>query len=195
MGAGIPKQFILLGGKPILMRTIEAFYNFDNTINIILTLPKTEISEWQNLCKKYSFNIKCEIVEGGKERFYSVKNALECVPNDSFTAIQDGVRPFTSRETIERCFNAAELHGNAIPVLPIEESVRIVENEQNSIINRAKIRIVQTPQVFNSNLIKRAYQTDFSPEFTDDASVLEKKRLRNKSCAGQPRKHQNHYSV
>ncbi|MDR1543556.1 MAG: 2-C-methyl-D-erythritol 4-phosphate cytidylyltransferase [Prevotellaceae bacterium] len=174
MGAEVPKQFILLNGKPILMHTIETFYNFDKKIKIVLALPTDAIAEWKKLCRQHSFKIKTTIVEGGKERFHSVKNALSIIPDGSLAAIHDGVRPFVSKQTIERCFSAAEMLGNAIPVLPLEESMRLIDGEHNSIIDRTKLRVVQTPQVFRSEIIKRAYQRDFEEKFTDDASVLEK---------------------
>jgi 2-C-methyl-D-erythritol 4-phosphate cytidylyltransferase len=173
MGANVPKQFLLLEGKPILMRTIETFFNFDNQLKIILTLPSSSISEWKKLCREHSFKIKHFIVEGGKERFHSVKNALSRVPDEALTAIHDGVRPFANAQTIERCFTAAEMFGNAIPVLPIDESMRLIDGENNSIIDRTKLRTVQTPQIFYASQIKRAYQQDFSEKFTDDASVFE----------------------
>jgi len=173
MSSDVPKQFILLKNKPILMHTIETFFNFDSSIKIILVLPKEHISLWQELCEKYDFKINCVIAEGGAERFFSVKNGLNFVDKNSIVAIHDGVRPFVSRETLENCFITAEKLGNAVPVVPLNESVRWVENSTNRHINRANLRIVQTPQVFNSELLQAAYQQPFNEYFTDDASVVE----------------------
>ena len=173
MSSDVPKQFILLKNKPILMHTIETFFNFDSSIKIILVLPKEHISLWQELCEKYDFKINCVIAEGGAERFFSVKNGLNLVDKNSIVAIHDGVRPFVSRKTLENCFTTAEKLGNAVPVVPLNESVRWVENGTNRHINRSNLRIVQTPQVFNSELLQAAYQQPFNEYFTDDASVVE----------------------
>jgi len=173
MSADVPKQFILLKDKPILMHTIERFFNFDYSIKIILVLPKEHISLWQQLCEKHDFKINCTIAEGGAERFFSVKNGLNFVEKDSIVAIHDGVRPFVSRETLKNCFTTAEKLGNAVPIVPLNESVRWVENSENRHISRSNLRIVQTPQVFNSEVLLNAYKQPFSEHFTDDASVVE----------------------
>ena len=183
MSSDIPKQFILLKNKPILMHTIEIFFNFDNSIKIILVLPKEHIPFWQELCEKHNFNIDCVITEGGAERFFSVKNGLNFVEQDSIVAIHDGVRPFVSRETLENCFTTAEKLSNAVPVVPLNESVRWVENNENRHINRANLRIVQTPQVFHSDILQAAYQQPFSDFFTDDASVVEKFGKKINGCS------------
>jgi len=174
MSSDVPKQFILLKNKPILMHTIETFFHFDNLLKIILVLPKEHISLWQQLCEKYDFRIDCAVAEGGTERFFSVKNGLDLADENAIVAIHDGVRPFVSKETLENCFAAAEKFGNAVPVVPLNESVRWVENGENRCINRANLRIVQTPQVFRADLLRAAYQQPFSEHFTDDASVVEK---------------------
>ena len=173
MSADVPKQFILLKNKPILMHTIETFFNFDNSFKIILVLPKEHITLWQQLCEEYGFYINCAVAEGGAERFFSVKNGLNLVEQNSIVAIHDGVRPFVSKDTLENCFATAEKFGNAVPVVTLNESVRWVENEKNHHINRSNLRIVQTPQVFRSDILQAAYQQPFSEYFTDDASVVE----------------------
>jgi 2-C-methyl-D-erythritol 4-phosphate cytidylyltransferase len=173
MSAEVPKQFILLKNKPLLMHTIETFYNFDTQIKIILVLPKEHIKFWQELCQKHHFKINCTVVKGGTERFFSVKNGLELIEDNSVVAIHDGVRPFVSRETLKNCFETAEKLGNAVPVLMLNESVRWVEDGKNSHINRANLRIVQTPQIFRSEILKTAFLQDFNENFTDDASVAE----------------------
>ena len=173
MSDDIPKQFILLKNRPILMHTIDVFFHFDNSIKIILVLPKEHILLWQELCKNHNFSIDCAIVEGGSERFFSVKNGLNLVEQNSIVAIHDGVRPFVSQKTLENCFSTAEKLGNAVPVVPLNESVRWVENGANRTINRANLRIVQTPQIFRSDILQAAYQQPFNENFTDDASVVE----------------------
>lgn len=174
MGSDLPKQFIPIGGKPVLMRTIEAFYRFDRDINIILVLPVSHQDYWKNLCKEYNFTIEHAIANGGETRFHSVKNGLVLVA-DGLVGVQDGVRPFGSVEMIKRCFDAAEEEYPAvIPVIDSTDSLReVVDEDKSRIVDRSKIRLVQTPQVFDVNVLKKAYQTDFKETFTDDASVVE----------------------
>lgn len=174
MGNDLPKQFIPIGGKPVLMRTIEAFYRFDRHINIILVLPVSHQDYWKSLCEEYNFSIEHVIANGGETRFHSVKNGLDLVTN-GLVAVQDGVRPFGSVEMIKRCFDAAEEEYPAvIPVIDSTDSLReVVDEDKSRIVDRSKIRLVQTPQVFDVNVLKKAYQTDFKETFTDDASVVE----------------------
>jgi len=174
MGAELPKQFLELAGKPVLMHTILNFYAFDNSLKIILVLPENQIDYWQQLIIHHKFSITHQIVAGGTERYYSVKNGLKLVEPDSIVAIHDGVRPFVSHQTITNCFKTASENGNAVPVIPVSDSVRKIEIASSRIVDRSKLRLVQTPQVFNSSNIKQAYENKFSLEFTDDASVLEK---------------------
>ncbi|MDR3058697.1 MAG: 2-C-methyl-D-erythritol 4-phosphate cytidylyltransferase [Prevotella sp.] len=173
MGSDLPKQFIPIGGKPVLMHTIEAFYNFDQDINIILVLPLSHQNYWQELCEKYNFKINHTIANGGQTRFHSVKNGLSIV-KEGIVGVQDGVRPFASKEMIQRCFDAAEKYPAVIPVIDSTDSLReMVDDEKSKIVDRSKIRLVQTPQVFHFETLKEAYQTDFKETFTDDASVVE----------------------
>ncbi len=174
MGNDLPKQFIPIGGKPVLMRTIEAFYRFDQDINIILVLPVSHQDYWKSLCEEYNFSIEHVIANGGETRFHSVKNGLALVA-DGLVGVQDGVRPFGSVEMIKRCFDAAEEEYPAvIPVIDSTDSLReVVDEDKSRIVDRSKIRLVQTPQVFDVNVLKKAYQTDFKETFTDDASVVE----------------------
>ncbi len=175
MGSNIPKQFIVIQGFPILMHTIKKFHDFDPNINIILALPETEINYWKHLCRKYDFRIQHKIAKGGKERFFSVKNALEIIQKTGLTAIHDGVRPFVNFEVIEKGFNMAKKYKTAIPVIKENNSVRIIENEDNKHFDRDKIRLVQTPQIFDTKILKEAYSVNYSTLFTDDASVVEAK--------------------
>lgn len=175
MGRIIPKQFIELNGKPILMHSILAFYNYDNSINIIVALPKDQISFWEKLCIQYSFSFDHKVVEGGQTRFHSVKNALSFITN-GLVAIHDGVRPLVSQKTIEDAFSLAKEKGNAIPTIGITESIRIEHNGINRVIDRDSLKIIQTPQIFAFELIRNAYKQEFNKRFTDDASVLESTR-------------------
>ncbi len=171
----IPKQFIVFNGKPILMHTIEKFKLYNNNIEIILVLPEKQVEYWSDLCKKYEFNTPIKIVFGGKTRFHSVKNGLDTIPKDekSTIAIHDGVRPLVSKNMIKRCFSVAKEKGNAIPILPMTDSLRRVENGKSQIVNRDLYKTVQTPQVFENQIVLKSYEQEFSTEFTDDASVIE----------------------
>ncbi|HLN20882.1 MAG TPA: 2-C-methyl-D-erythritol 4-phosphate cytidylyltransferase [Bacteroidales bacterium] len=173
MGAEVPKQFLELGGRPLLMHTIERFKSFDSSIEIITVLPEDQIRRWMELQEKYSFKVPQTLVKGGSSRFYSVKNGLEFVESPGLVAIHDGVRPFVSSETIKRCFDTAMRLGNAIPVIPPSDTLRLISDEASSPLNRLHVRLVQTPQVFNADLIREAYKQPFSPDFTDDAIVVE----------------------
>jgi 2-C-methyl-D-erythritol 4-phosphate cytidylyltransferase len=174
MGTEIPKQFIELSGKPVLMHTIEKFYRFDKSISIIIALPENQFEYWLAIREKHSFKIPHDIVKGGPHRFYSVRNGLELVDDKSLVAVHDGVRPLVSTETIRRCFDAAEKYGNAIPVVNPGESLRMISENGSSPVSRDRIRIIQTPQVFRSAILKKAYLQKYDPSFTDDATVLEK---------------------
>jgi 2-C-methyl-D-erythritol 4-phosphate cytidylyltransferase len=173
MGAEIPKQFLELAGRPVLMHTIERFKAYNENIEIITVLPENQLRNWCEIQNKYSFSIPHTLVKGGKHRFFSVRNGLRFVGESGLVAIHDGVRPFVSLDTIARCFDTAEKFGNAIPSIPATESIRIVTDSGNSPINRINVRQIQTPQVFRASLIKKAYALDYKPEYTDDAMVLE----------------------
>jgi 2-C-methyl-D-erythritol 4-phosphate cytidylyltransferase len=169
-----PKQFLLLDGKPILMHTLEAFFRFQKDIHIIVVLPPQEIPYWQEQCREFGFHLRHVVAEGGPTRFHSVKSGLKHVPDNALVAIHDGVRPLVSQKTIAEAFHYASKFGNAIPAVPVNESVRILENAFNRSVNRDSLRIIQTPQCFKSSLIKKAYLASYHESFTDDASVLEK---------------------
>jgi 2-C-methyl-D-erythritol 4-phosphate cytidylyltransferase len=155
------------------MRTIEAFYAFDNQIHIILVLPVSQQAYWQELCQTYNFNLLHEIADGGETRFHSVSNGLARVHGEGLVGIHDGVRPFVSQEVIARCYAEAEQKKAVIPVIGVVETVRCLEGEDSVTVPRDKYKLVQTPQVFDVALLKRAYQQDYTDMFTDDASVVE----------------------
>ncbi len=173
MGADVPKQFLELSGKPVLMHTIERFKAFDESIEIITVLPENQLRHWCELQNRYSFTISQTLVKGGSTRFFSVRNGLKFVNVPGLVAIHDGVRPFVSIDTIKRCFTAAEESGNAIPVIAPADSLRLLNDNGSVPVDRRQVRQVQTPQVFNAELIKKAYQQNYRPEYTDDATVFE----------------------
>ena len=173
MDSEIPKQFLELSGRPVLMRTIEKFYVFDGSISIIVVLPANHTGYWEELKEKYSFQVPHKVVIGGPTRFDSVKNGLAHVDENSIVAIHDGVRPLVSLEVIGRCFETAEKFGNAVPVVYPNDSVRVSTDKGIVAFPRDKIMLVQTPQVFKAGLIKDAYIQDLETDFTDDASLLE----------------------
>jgi 2-C-methyl-D-erythritol 4-phosphate cytidylyltransferase len=170
----IPKQFVELCGKPVIMHSIEAFYHYNSDIEIIVVLPENQIEYWKLLCVKFHFVINHKTITGGKERFFSVKNGLKYVSRVALVAIHDGVRPLIDFKTIDSCFKMAELEGNAIPVIELTDSVREIKSDRSSLhVDRKKFRLIQTPQVFQTPLILKAFEQEFSYSFTDDASVLE----------------------
>ena len=176
MGGDVPKQFLPINGKPILMHTIEAFRKAINDIQIILVLPADQHDYWQELCKVYHFQSPERIAQGGETRFHSVRNGLSLLPDDAdaVVGVHDGVRPFVSAETIQRCYAAAAEGKAVVPVVPVVETVRQILPDGSSVTRpRDEYRLVQTPQTFPLALLKEAYQQPFSQAFTDDASVVE----------------------
>ena len=178
MGIDIPKQFLLLQGKPVLMHTVEAFYNYDPEIQIITLLAPEHKEYWRDLCQKHNFRIKHLVVDGGATRFHSVKNGLAHVTDNALVAIHDGVRPIIDRELLEALFVVAEKEKAVYPVVPVVDTLRRwIDNGKNKTMDRSKFCLVQTPQVFSSRIIIRAYRTEYSDRFTDDVSVVESRRL------------------
>lgn len=176
MGGDLPKQFLPIGGMPVLMRTLTAFHACDPDIELILVLPASQQSFWKDLCEKYGFDVPYRLTDGGETRFHSVANGLAMIDDDgqkALVAVHDGVRPFVSKEVIEDCFREAQRCGAVVPVTEVVETLRQVEGLTSETVNRADFRLVQTPQTFDLALLKRAYRQEYSPFFTDDASVVE----------------------
>ena len=173
MNADIPKQFLEIQGKPILMHTLEVFNRFDAKMKLILVLPSVQIDLWKELCVKHNFTLNHEIIAGGQTRFQSVKNGLEAVKTPALVAVHDGVRPLVSIETIARCFESAEKFDAAIPVVDLVDSIRQVTENGSQSVDRNAFKLVQTPQVFDAELLLKAYEQEYTPLFTDDASVVE----------------------
>lgn len=196
MGASVPKQFLPVGGVPILMRTIRRFRQYDSQLHIILVLPKEQHEYWRQLCEEYHFDESYDVTTGGATRFHSIVNGLMLIPDDAdgVVSVHDGVRPFPSVEVIARCYATARLTGTAVPVIPVVETVRHLAPlpsptvrpgqpepqptpakawSASETVPRDEYRLVQTPQAFDIQLHKKAYRQPFSPAFTDDASVVE----------------------
>jgi len=176
MGGDVPKQFLPIGGKPVLMRTIEAFCSVYADIQIILVLPHDQQSYWAQLCQDYHFEVPVAIADGGETRFHSVKNGLALIPDEAegVVGVHDGVRPFVSKDTIRRCFEGASDFGAVVPVVPVVETVRQLLPEGDSFtVDRDFYRLVQTPQTFTIDVLKKGYMQPYQKEFTDDASVVE----------------------
>jgi 2-C-methyl-D-erythritol 4-phosphate cytidylyltransferase len=173
MHTDIPKQFLNVNGKPILFYTLKCFDNYLKGIPIILVLPEPYIDYWKSITKKNDFTIAHQVTFGGQTRFHSVKSGLEHIKEAGIVAIHDGVRPLVSKETLHRTFQKAEKDGNAIPAIPVNESIRKVEFGFSIPVNRNNYFLIQTPQCFHSELIKKAYEQVYKEEFTDDASVVE----------------------
>jgi 2-C-methyl-D-erythritol 4-phosphate cytidylyltransferase len=172
MGAQVPKQFLPIHGLPVLMHTITRFYDFDNQIEIILTLPTDWVSYWDEMCTEYNFKIQHRVVSGGEKRFHSVKNAINHATGD-LIAIHDGVRPLVTVETIKRCFESAQILKAAVPAIKPQAGLRLKTEEGSQKVNREEFVQTQTPQVFQRGILIRAYKQDFDSSYTDDASVVE----------------------
>ena len=176
MGNDIPKQFLPIAGKPILMRTIERFQEYDENLNIILVLPKDQQEYWHQLCTEQHFDIKHQIANGGDTRFQSSKNGLALIPDDEdgVVGIHDGVRPFVSTAVIEECYETAREEYAAIPVYAVIDTLRYIDKQGGGKnVLRDDYRIVQTPQTFDIGLAKQAFNQGYKEQFTDDASVVE----------------------
>lgn len=168
-----PKQFIIIDGKPLLMHTLMAFSRYDINLEIILVLPDGQLKNWGQICKKYHFNVRHQVIAGGPERFHSVKSGLKLVEKESLVAVHDGVRPLLSLNLIRRTFEAAVKYGAAIPCIEVKDSLREINGASSVPVDRHKMRLVQTPQCFRSGLLIDAYNISYQPQFTDDASVVE----------------------
>lgn len=173
MGSYIPKQFLLINGKPIVMYTIEAFYKSDLKPTIILVIPLEYKEYWNELCMEYNFEIPHSIIFGGENRFNSVKNALKELEENSIVAIHDAVRPIIKNQIINNAFLQAELHNNAITAIAVKDSVRQIIGDTSVQLNRDEIYLIQTPQAFKFDILQKAYNLEYNKRFTDDASVVE----------------------
>jgi 2-C-methyl-D-erythritol 4-phosphate cytidylyltransferase len=170
----LPKQFLLLYGVPVLMHTITCFYTYDRNLELIIALPKPYREYWKDLCAEHGFEINHAVVDGGLTRFDTVKNSLAAVQYKGLVAVHDGVRPLVSRAVIDRCFAVAAEKGIAIPCIPVSESLRVQNGDRSDPVDRTPYRLIQTPQVFRWEILQKAYEGEYLPEFTDDAGVVER---------------------
>lgn len=173
MNNSVPKQFLEIDRKPVLMHTFEAFNRFDSELEFVLVLPEDQVKSWEELCKKHQFTFSYKLASGGKTRFQSVQNGLNLIDEEGIVFIHDGVRPLVSMQTIQNCYNTTVMQGNALPVVPPSESIRYSFGNENKAVDRTRFFLVQTPQTFRVNEIKEAYKKAPHQNFTDDASVLE----------------------
>ena len=172
MGGDVPKQFQLVGGRPVLMHTLQQFRNAIADLQIILVLPREQQDYWRERCRQYEFGVEHRVADGGQTRFHSVKNGLALIPDgeEGIVGVHDGVRPFASADLIRRCYAAAVEAEAVVPAVPVVESLR---HEERGAIDRKGYRLVQTPQTFSIPLLKAAYRQAYREAFTDDASVVE----------------------
>lgn len=177
MGGDVPKQFLPLGGRPVLMHTIDRFRDVFPDMHIIVVLPQGQHDYWHDLCRRHHLEGGFLTAPGGDTRFHSVLNGLNAIPADvseGLVGVHDGVRPFVSRDTLRRCYEEAARSGTAVPVTPVVETLRHVSPDGESVtVPRGDYRLVQTPQVFSLALLRQAYRQPYAPQFTDDASVVE----------------------
>mgnify|MGYP006287236411 CR=1 FL=1 len=173
MQQAVPKQFMLLQDKPVLMHTLERFYHFDMEMELIVVLPPTSLPDWKELVNQYNCRIPHTLVAGGHERYHSVKNGLQAVRKGRLIAVQDGVRPLVSQQTIAAAFKAAATYGAAVPAVAPKESLRQLTEAGSRAVDRRRYRMIQTPQVFRSEILQEAYQQPYRSFFTDDASLVE----------------------
>jgi 2-C-methyl-D-erythritol 4-phosphate cytidylyltransferase len=174
MGSPLPKQFLTLNNTPILIHTLRNFFSFNRNFEMIVVMHHDYISFWKDLCLQFEDVPEHTVVAGGEERFHSVRNGIEAVSSDvEHIAIHDAVRPLVSHETLTRCFNTLNEHNAVVPAIPINDSIREVHGIFNKSVDRSMYKRIQTPQCFESTVLKEAYSKPFSPLFTDDASVVE----------------------
>ncbi|MBS1488314.1 MAG: 2-C-methyl-D-erythritol 4-phosphate cytidylyltransferase [Bacteroidetes bacterium] len=174
MNHQLPKQFIRLNGKPILLYTVEAFFNYSEKIEVVLVLPENEFDFWYALCREFGFTKPVILQKGGESRFQSVKNGLEKIDDHGLVAIHDGVRPLVNVDLIGASFRLAAVHGSAVASVRLKESLRETDQQTTQAVDRSRFRLIQTPQTFQVSIIKKAYQQKEDPTLTDDASVAER---------------------
>ncbi|MBL7842429.1 MAG: 2-C-methyl-D-erythritol 4-phosphate cytidylyltransferase [Cyclobacteriaceae bacterium] len=170
----VPKQFLDLDGLPILMHTINAFYKYSPAIKMVLVLPEDDFPLWEELCLLHDYHKPLILEKGGETRFQSVKKGLAKIETDGLVAIHDGVRPLVSEDIIGASFRLAAVHGSAVAAVRLKESLRMTDQDNTKAVDRSKFRLIQTPQTFSVELIKKAYELKEDASLTDDASVAEK---------------------
>ena len=172
--SNVPKQFIELNGKPILLHTAEAFYRYSRSLTVILVLPEDDFDIWKEICKKFNFTEPVLLQKGGPTRFQSVRNGLDKIEGEGLVAIHDGVRPLVSEDIIGASFRLAAIHHCAVAAVRLKESIRMTDKDNTKAVDRSRFRLIQTPQTFEVQLIKKAYRMKEDVSLTDDASIAEK---------------------
>lgn len=170
----LPKQFLELAGRPVLLHTLDAFLRYSDKITIVLVLPEDDFPIWKSISEKHQFNYPVILQKGGETRFQSVKNGLEKIEGGGLVAIHDGVRPLISEDIIAASFRLAAVHQSAVAAVRLKESIRMTDQDTTKAVDRSRFRIIQTPQTFQVRLIKEAYRQREDPSLTDDASVAER---------------------
>ena len=185
MGSEVPKQMLDLMGKPVLRRTVELFRNLPFEVGVIISINPSIKDMWMEYCRNNNFVFKCILTTGGLTRFHSVRKAVGYLPDGALVAVQDGVRPLLRVEDVAAMFEEGEKYPAVVPVMPVADSMRKVgEDGTSDIVDRSAYRLVQTPQIFHTEVLKKAYSAAYSPEFTDDASVVEKSGVPLHFCRG-----------
>lgn len=185
MGSEVPKQMLDLMGKPVLRRTVELFRNLPFEVGIIISINPSIKDMWMEYCRNNNFVFKCILTTGGLTRFHSVRKAVGYLPDGALVAVHDGVRPLLRVEDVAAMFEEGEKYPAVVPVMPVADSMRKVgEDGTSDIVDRSAYRLVQTPQIFHTEVLKKAYSAAYSPEFTDDASVVEKSGVPLHFCRG-----------
>ncbi len=172
--SALPKQFLELNGKPILLHTLEAFYRYSEKIKVVLVLPEDDFGIWRSICEKFQFTRPLLLQKGGDSRFQSVRNGLSLLEGEGLVAIHDGVRPLVSEDIIGASFRLAAVHQSAVAAVRLKESIRMTDQDNTKAMDRSKFRLIQTPQTFDLQLIKKAYEIKEDASLTDDASVAER---------------------
>ncbi len=174
MNSNVPKQFLLVNNLPVLMHSMQAFYNYSSNCIQILVLPEAQMDNWKVLCEKYPIDIPFILVKGGETRYHSVKNGLKAIEDENgLVGVHDAVRMLVSKEIISNSFNWAKINGSAVPYVHINDSIRIYKDNNSSVIDRNELIRIQTPQTYSVSLLKKAYQQEYKSSFTDDASLVE----------------------
>ena len=172
--SSVPKQFIELNGKPILLHTLEVFYRYSRNLTVILVLPEDDFSLWRAICTQFNFTESVTLQPGGATRFQSVRNGLDKIDGEGLVAIHDGVRPLVSEDIIGASFRLAAIHQCAVAAVRLKESIRMTDKDTTKAVDRSRFRLIQTPQTFDVQLIKKAYRMKEDVSLTDDASVAER---------------------
>ena len=186
MNNELPKQFMLLNNFPVIFHSIKAFLQYDSEIEFVIVLGKEDSSKWKELCAEFKFTFDHQLVEGGSVRYESVKNGLSIIDGEGIVGIHDAVRPLISTKLISKLYSTAENKGNAVPFVPLNDSIRLLEGNENKAVERSKYVKIQTPQCFDTKQLKSAYEQHYNESITDDASLVEALGIEINLVEGEP---------